>query len=32
VTDDDLKGKNANWGTPKEFADSVVAADRVVGF
>jgi len=32
VTDEDLKGKNASWGTPKEFNEAVVAADRVVGF
>jgi hypothetical protein len=32
VTDEDLKGKNATWGNPKMFAESVVAADRVVGF
>jgi hypothetical protein len=32
VTDDDLKGKNASWGTPKMFAEAVIAADKVVGF
>lgn len=30
VTDDDLKGKNAQFITPKLFAEKVVAADKVV--
>jgi hypothetical protein len=32
VTDEDLKSKHATWGTPKAFAEAVVAADKVVGF
>jgi hypothetical protein len=32
VTEEDLKGKNASFGTPKDFNEAVVAADRVVGF
>ena len=30
VTDEDLKGKNAQFINPKVFADKVVAADKVV--
>jgi hypothetical protein len=30
VTEDDLKGKNAHFATPKIFAERVVAADKVV--
>ena len=30
VTDDDLKGKNAEFITPKIFAEKVAAADKVV--
>jgi len=30
VTDEDLKGKNAQFITPKVFAEKVAAADRVV--
>ena len=30
VTDQDLKGKNAQFVTPKFFAEKVAAADRVV--
>ncbi len=30
VTEDDLRGKNAQFVTPRIFADKVVAADKVV--
>ena len=30
VTEDDLKGKNAQFNNPKIFADKVAAADKVV--
>jgi len=30
VTEDDLKGKNARFITPKVFAEKVAAADKVV--
>jgi hypothetical protein len=30
VTDEDLKGKNAQFIPPKVFAEKVVAADKVV--
>jgi len=30
VTDEDLKGKNAQFVTPKVFAEKVAAADKVV--
>ena len=30
VTDDDLKGKNAQFINPKVFAEKVAAADKVV--
>lgn len=30
VTEDDLKGKNAQFINPKVFADKVAAADKVV--
>ncbi len=30
VAEDDLKGKNAQFVTPKIFAEKVVAADKVV--
>ena len=30
VTEDDLKGKNAQFVNPKFFAEKVVAADKVV--
>jgi len=30
VTDEDLKGKNAQFMTPKGFAEKVAAADKVV--
>ena len=30
VTDQDLKGKNAQFVTPKIFAEKVAAADKVV--
>ena len=30
VTEADLKGKNAQFITPKVFADKVAAADKVV--
>ena len=30
VTDEDLKGKNAQFVNPKIFAEKVVAADKVV--
>lgn len=30
VTEDDLQGKNAQFATPKIFAEKVVAADKVV--
>jgi hypothetical protein len=32
VTEADLQGKNARFTTPKEFAELVAAADRVVTF
>ena len=30
VTEEDLKGKNAQFVNPKVFAEKVVAADKVV--
>ena len=30
VTDQDLRGKNAQFVTPKVFAEKVAAADKVV--
>jgi hypothetical protein len=30
VTEEDLKGKNAQFVSPKVFAEKVVAADKVV--
>jgi hypothetical protein len=30
VTEADLQGKNASFSNPKEFAEHVFAADRVV--
>ena len=30
VTENDLKGKNAHFITPKVFAEKVAAADKVV--
>jgi hypothetical protein len=32
VTDEDLAGKNAQFGTPKLAAELMAAADRVISF
>jgi hypothetical protein len=32
VTDDDLRGKNAQFITPRQFAELVAEADRVVSY
>jgi hypothetical protein len=32
VTEADLRGKNAKFTTPKEFAELTAAADKVVSF